>query len=117
MNTTKVEPSEAVAGPVERPVRQHTPGPWQFELAPSGGFDIEKDPNDLGRYMVIATRSSHQARAAEMHANARLIASAPDLLAALEAVLAWGTDENYERAHAACEAARAAVAKAIGSAA
>ena len=66
---------------------------------------------------AMATRNSHPERAAEMHANARLIAAAPDLLAALEAVLAWGTDENYERAHAACEAARAAIAKALGTAA
>ena len=65
----------------------HTPGPWSFELAPSGGFDIEKDPNDLGRYMVIATRNPHPARAAEMHANARLIAAAPDMLNALRSLL------------------------------
>lgn len=77
----------AVAGPVEPTVRRHTPGPWRFELAPNGGFDIEKDPNDLGRYMVIATRNPHPERAAEMHANARLIAAAPDMLNALRSLL------------------------------
>ena len=65
----------------------HTPGPWQFELAPSGGFDIEKDPNDLGRYMVIATRTAHPRRAAEMHANARLISAAPAMAAALDCIV------------------------------
>jgi hypothetical protein len=84
--TTTPAPSEPVGAPVQPSVRQHTPGPWKFELAPSGGFDIEKDPNDLGRYMVIATRNSNPKRAAEMHANARLIAAAPDLLDALRSV-------------------------------
>ena len=81
------ENSQAVAAPVEPSVMQHTRGPWRYELAPSGGFDIEKDPNDLGRYMVIATRNSYPARAAEMHANALLITAAPLMAAALDCIV------------------------------
>lgn len=65
----------------------HTPGPWLFELHPSGGFDIETNPNDLGIYMVIASRNLHPKREQEMHANARLIAAAPELLEALEQMI------------------------------
>jgi hypothetical protein len=92
---------------------QHTPGPWSFELTPSGGFDIEKDPNDLGRYMVIASRSSHPERKNEMHANARLIAAAPELLAALQEVFVIGdrlVSDVY--GHEFVEKARAAIQKA-----
>lgn len=79
--------SPAVLGPVEPTVMQHTPGPWHAELFPGGGFDIDKAPNELDRYMVIAIRNANPARAAEMHANARLMAAAPDLLNALRSLL------------------------------
>lgn len=65
----------------------HTPGPWGLELAPSGAFDITKDPNEIGRYMVIASRGQHEFRAEEMRANARLIAAAPELYDAVEMAL------------------------------
>jgi len=109
-----IEPDSrpAVVGQVEPSVRQHTPGPWQFELAPNGGFDIEKDPNDLGRYMVIATRNSHPERAAEMHANARLMATAPELLAELERILPGADAMGWDTTKA-----KAAIAKALGLAA
>jgi len=68
---------------------KHTKGPWQYELAPSGGFDIETGANDVGRYMVIASRSSHEGRIDEMHANARLIASAPEMYAQLQTFTWW----------------------------
>ena len=91
---------------------KHTPGPWLVETAPHGAFDIIKDPNDLGRYMVIAGRGSHEVRADEMHANARLMAAAPDLLAALktaEAIL-YAHDKPVD------PAITAAIAKAVGDA-
>ena len=71
----------------------HTPGPWSFELYPDGGFDIETNPDDVGKYMVIASRNSHQKIKQEMHANARLIAAAPELLEAAEKAL------HYMRLH------------------
>jgi hypothetical protein len=91
---------------------KHTPGPWLFEPAPHGAFDICKDPNSLGRYMVIATRGPHDVRAAEMHANARLIAAAPDLLEALQGLLVAVQRSVCEGSGPAQEAAHAAIAKA-----
>jgi hypothetical protein len=100
---------------------KHTPGPWIFEPAPHGAFDICKDPNSMGRYMVIATRGPHDVRAAEMHANARLIAAAPDLLQALLNLVgtmcaADGSDmeADLDAIDAKVAAAIAAIAKATG---
>ena len=134
----------AVAGPVEPTVRQHTPGPWDWYMSargeamlatPDRGRLYVMQPVRCGmqggtvrfskwgggergrRGGVMRDAKEHLRDGVLMHPDALLIAAAPDLLAALEAVLAWGTDENYERAHAACEAARAAIAKAVGSAA
>ncbi len=89
---------------------KHTPGPWTANLAPQGGFDIEKDPNDLGRYMVLATRNADEARAEEMHANARLIAAAPDLLEALRDMVS----DRECLSEATVAFAKAAIAKATG---
>lgn len=96
---------------------KHTPGPWGCDLLPDGSFHIEKDPNNLGRYMVIATRCTYHERRDEMHANARLIAAAPELLEALEFYLSQ--DEIAEGygggvGRKAQEKARAAIAKASG---
>jgi hypothetical protein len=41
----------------------------------------------------------------------RLHAANAELAGVLEDVLAWGTDENYERAKASCDKARAALSK------
>lgn len=90
---------------------KHTPGPWALTGWTAG--------DDFGWSIRIADapyRLEVSAWCAESEADARLIAAAPDLLEALEAVLAvpearkalvnWGTDELL--------AARAAVAKARG---
>lgn len=65
-----------------------TPGPWQADVFANGAFDIYTDSNDVGRYMVICARGPHDLRAAEMAANARLIAAcSPErILALVEAV-------------------------------
>jgi hypothetical protein len=96
---------------------KHTDGPWTVESSNEGGFVIEKDG-----YLVIASRGPHEKRANEMLANARLIAAAPELLAALEGFLAmyiaaansgdwgnWNPEEDPE-----VIAARAAISKATG---
>jgi hypothetical protein len=77
----------------------HTPGPWKasgFSISAKGSGHIAKA---LEVYMDRTTRE----------ANARLIASAPDLLEALEAVIAIS-----DRKHDAWDAAKAAIAKAKG---
>lgn len=86
---------------------QHTPGPWEAWLP--------------GRKFVIPTRNFNAvcelvdfARDPEtVDANARLIAAAPELLAACEAVLSSPTygDTPSEEA---VEMVRAAIAKARG---
>ena len=57
----------------------YTPGPWECDLQGYGAFAIEADSRQ-GGYIVIADRGPHRTRAEEMHANARLISAAPDLL-------------------------------------
>ena len=63
---------------------QHTLGPWETR-----GFVISKDY--YGRYghrsVAIVSASTGMCTVAEARANARLIAAAPDLLAACEATL------------------------------
>lgn len=84
----------------------HTPGPWEREglLVTSTRRDAE------GVRLLVAKCLSAYDSAVE--ADARLIAAAPELLAALEAMVSAeaeiGADDEYLRA------ARAAIAKARG---
>ena len=104
--------------------RQHTPGPWS--LSPS--FDrIERrvqhgDNPPLVWGIASGINSAHPdyMPRAEQIANARLIAAAPELLEALEAVLP--DLEHYVATHGPgpdkrLAIARAAIAKAKGGAA
>jgi hypothetical protein len=61
----------------------HTPGPWKAYAYLNGAFDIESESPYAGasNYLVISSRNQHHSRDDEMHANAKLIAAAPDLLA------------------------------------
>lgn len=91
---------------------KHTPGPWHVGDQGAGYPVRAEQPKWQGGGRAICacrpanrTNEAHQ----EAHANARLIAAAPELLAALEQALAvhgdhysWGPD------------ARAAIAKATG---
>lgn len=93
---------------------EHTPGPWTFE--------------DSGRDMILILTERESIRVAEVVtdnvdsdkyaiADARLIAAAPDLLAALEEAmefLDWAVGTEAAGEH--IEAARAAIAKARGEA-
>jgi len=76
---------------------QHTPGPWAQGGAMSGETRIYAAD---GGEVAVATRSDPKHRYAA-EANARLIAAAPDLLAACEAMLAepsadWPVDRIRE---------------------
>ena len=80
--------------------RQHTPGPWTFAKGPH-------------RIEVHTTPALAYAFSISDEANARLIAAAPDLLAALEALFEdkyLADPINADR----MRAARAAIAKAKG---
>lgn len=73
---------------------QHTPGPWTVFSpgdeawpgieAPEVGTSIAVFENKESEYAGIQGRNREEALA-----NARLIAAAPDMLAALEALTAW----------------------------
>ncbi len=85
---------------------RHTPGPWKAVEAaynPPGWLWVQNGPGallaDVHKNVNIALETRN--------ANARLMAAAPDLLAALEYYAADPTSRG--------EVARAAVAKALGN--
>ena len=96
----------------------HTPGPWAFRMT---GWQTNPaaiySPRRPGAVACIPARTSVPLD--EQSANARLIAAAPDMLAALEALMRWETSAlDAEQAAAlmdeVCDMARAATAKAKG---
>lgn len=60
---------------------KHTPGPWEVAYQDKNGQSVVK-----GEHIEVATCWHHCVGSIEkeMHANARLIAAAPDLLDALK---------------------------------
>lgn len=87
----------------------HTPGPWIVEGEVWDDLDVVGPIQNLGMGRVGRQRiCAHVGD----EADARLIAGAPDLLAALEGALADPYDEKRET----WEVARAAIAKAKGEA-
>jgi hypothetical protein len=93
----------------------HTPGPWERETRPdSGGAER---PIVVGDGDLVCAVSRRGLARQEAEANARLIAAAPDLLAASKAIEAALTDldvdfEPEDDLKRALNAVRAAVAKA-----
>lgn len=87
---------------------KHTPGPWNYSPAVAAIFG---PPGNAPQICNIPAFSGE-----EGHANARLIAAAPELLAALKLFVAQyqgdGHDDRELRPEMA--AARAAIAKATG---
>ena len=98
--------------------RQHTPGPWDVETKGSRHFVDGAD----GLTVAYLDRAGVREKT-EIEANARLIASAPELLAALEKALASieGQAELLRHCGAAygigatLAQARAAIARATGN--
>lgn len=72
--------------PVERLV--HTPGPWRVRAR----FDVVQDLGIYGGYFVGSTRGNSDDLPASIQAqdeaNAKLIAAAPEMFAALKAIAA-----------------------------
>jgi type VI protein secretion system component VasF len=103
-------------------ITQHTPGPWRWELVPGKealtlAVQVLHDtpapaPAEFCK-LVVVTPSYHPINALleTAKADARLIAAAPELLAALEALAVL---PNKHRPEEMWEAARAAIAKARG---
>ncbi len=89
----------------------HTPGPWAYRM---DSRNIGGPCDNSGRYVTIGSISESLFISDEEHeANTRLIAAAPDLLAALEGLLRdnyLADPINNER----MREARAAITKARG---
>jgi hypothetical protein len=88
---------------------KHTPGPWHVEPDEYQWLVIS-DCNY--RYVALV---GDKDRFADDAANARLIAAAPDLLAACERALGW-FEGDYGVNHPETVELRAAIAKATGGA-
>jgi hypothetical protein len=97
---------------------EHTPGPWRLR-----GGAVRSEANGWEVCRPYETDAPTGLR--ECSANARLIAAAPDLLAALRPLAVWAEnerrmhlshDEENEAAYmgALADAARAAIEKATG---
>lgn len=94
-----------------------TPGPWKADEPRFGYQTIRQDPADWDGhgYQLICTvpQSTKGSHYGEMFkANARLIAAAPELLAALRACVAVACDEYTEEPWKAIDLARSAIRKA-----
>jgi hypothetical protein len=98
---------------------KHTPGPWEVEDITSQGAMVYrriKTSKDEPVGSVSAYKLSKK-RDAEAEANARLIAAAPELLEALEMMIAdFGDYPASKRPCLAFDLARAAIARATGDA-
>ena len=72
---------------------KHTPGPWNVEYLDGNGQAVVK-----ASFIEIATCWHHSVTSIEkeMHANARLIAAAPELLEALELVISNAESAVFE---------------------
>lgn len=107
-------------------MRKFTPGPWYIVCPPwdKTGCVVATDEDPHGAKIIcdtgeMAWQDHTQADIREWEANARLIAAAPDLLAACEAFVKWieypyMTDEDDSLGEAANRAIYAAIAKAKG---
>jgi hypothetical protein len=90
---------------------QHTPGPWSIDW----NFIVAPDPSGEHADVYIAeiAESDEDGRIPsedQIEANARLIAAAPDLLAALQHVLERATMPGFLRDEVKAAIARATVA-------
>lgn len=85
---------------------KHTPGPWVLNDARSSRVDLIDTTSGraVGEIVWVDTRNP---------ADARLIASAPDMLAALRDIVRMLTDANDMRADA-LHTARATIVRATG---
>jgi len=99
---------------------QYTPGPWNY----AGPSDIGRDTYSIYGNGPLAYTAGPSDYGDAAEANARLIAAAPDLLAALKQIMEWEgydheagyyPDEDTEqRASEVWNDAKAAIAKATG---
>lgn len=102
--------------------KQHTPGPWVVTAVGScHGIHPAASENERDDICRITPHNYHPdgwpAAKVEAEANARLIAAAPDLLAALQALVGeadLGEIDHEDETRRLLDVARAAIAKATG---
>jgi len=105
--------SKASQAQAKRENAKHTPGPWMVEPLGSACFEVKCE---CGYFIATCHDGVRGDRNADV--NARLIAGAPDLLAALQRIVAV-LDKQVASPHLAERAsplaqAKAAIAKATG---
>ena len=91
----------------------HTPGPWFAQYDDNGFYEIGSEASSLRLAFTYGEGETDEA-------NARLIAAAPELLAALKLYVLqdeFATDYGYGVGGEAKKTAEAAIAKATGGAA
>lgn len=100
---------------------KYTPGPWRYRLtmkagSPVQGFVINAPMDSAGNTPVVAEIFPQPYLVMVREENARLIAAAPALLAALREVLPYVLmGSSGKTRHEFLENARAAIAQAEGS--
>ena len=93
---------------------KHTPGPWEIQEHPNGIYKYISGPEHLEFAQVVWCMEDDE-RSPECEANARLIAAAPELLEAVEELLACTEGQAiYNFMEPQKKKARAAIAKAKG---
>ena len=93
---------------------KHTPGPWILDSLNRSIVHDNPARFVISAYSVLTRNEFHDGKrivTEEMEANARLIASAPDLLAIVEGLMDAGYLDDTGGLH---DQARAVVAKAKG---
>jgi len=69
-------------------VSDFTPGPWEAREVSQSWIEILGNPDDQGSRQIVGTVLATEAgHSPEQRANARLIAKAPGMFAALEATV------------------------------
>lgn len=127
---------------MKKETQKHTPGPWRYRYTSAAKARLERDDGTDGggadgaiqagpsglRSTIIAFLPHHRdsKEDAEREANARLLAAAPELLEALEALLSeryaleepeqFDANGNWTSDSPASVRARQAIAKAKGGA-
>lgn len=104
---------------------KHTPGPWIVASDKTSVLQVTPDTDSPFPCVVDCASGYNAMSFGEAKENARLIAAAPDLLAALEALVAlhysWSRGSAYvpvefeKKNDAAITAARVAITKATGT--
>ena len=113
-----LEASKASKANAKRENAKHTPGPWEAAIQPGCHAVIASLSGGPKAVAIIGNNTPDDGNEPMRFANARLIAGAPDLLAALQRIVAV-LDKQVASPHLAERAsplaqAKAAIAKAIG---